>query len=119
MSPRLSLPGANWDSLDWFQVGVTFFVVAGGVSSVFCSAITPGSANLIPKLIEQGLTDLDKAVNKLTLEEWVKIADTFEDWPFRPAVSPSLAPIPRPLTGHTTGDDPLTELLNVCATTSN
>ncbi|GAA5980243.1 hypothetical protein JCM5350_000885 [Sporobolomyces pararoseus] len=48
------------------------------------AAITPGSSNLVPLLVKQGLRDLQKPVNKLTLEEWIKIADTFEDWPFRP-----------------------------------
>ena len=53
----------------------------------FDRAITPGSSNLVPLLVKQGLRDLQKPVNKLTLEEWIKIADTFEDWPFRPHVS--------------------------------
>jgi hypothetical protein len=42
---------------------------------------------LIPSLIEQGLTDQTKTVTNLTLDEWIKIADTFEDWPFKPNVS--------------------------------
>lgn len=49
-------------------------------------AITPGTSNLVPLLVKQGLTDQSKPVNKLSLQEWTKIADTFEDWPFRPAV---------------------------------
>lgn len=39
----------------------------------------------MPQLLEQGVVDEDRLVNQLTLEDWVKIADTFDAWPFRPA----------------------------------
>lgn len=42
----------------------------------------------MPQLLEQGVVDEDRLVNQLTLEDWVKIADTFDAWPFRPAVRP-------------------------------
>lgn len=46
---------------------------------------------MVPRLIEQGVVDDDRLVNQLTLEDWIKIADTFDAWPFRPTVrvSPS------------------------------
>ncbi|GAA6060515.1 hypothetical protein JCM10212_005596 [Sporobolomyces blumeae] len=48
------------------------------------AAIVPGSANLVPLLEKQGMTDMRKKVTQLTLDDWIKIADAFEEWPFRP-----------------------------------
>ncbi|GAA5981801.1 hypothetical protein JCM10908_004613 [Rhodotorula pacifica] len=48
------------------------------------ASIAPGAGNLIPQLIEQGVVDNDRLVNQLTLQDWIKISDTFDAWPFRP-----------------------------------
>lgn len=49
-----------------------------------------GASNLVPKMIEAGLTQEPVIVNKLSLKDWVIIANVFSDWPFRPQVRPSL-----------------------------
>ncbi|GAA5907825.1 RNA polymerase specificity factor [Sporobolomyces salmoneus] len=83
VTPRSKPLVQNYDALDY--VAKHMFVGKAMPWPKAIAAITPGSANLIPSLVEQGLHDLEKPVTKLTMEEWVKIANTFEDWPFRPS----------------------------------
>ncbi|GAA6018580.1 hypothetical protein JCM11491_006451 [Sporobolomyces phaffii] len=83
VTPRVRPLVANYDSLDY--VAKHMFIGKAMPWPKAVAAITPGSANLVPLLVEQGMTDLTKPVTRLSLEEWIKIADTFEDWPFRPA----------------------------------
>ncbi|GAA5946009.1 hypothetical protein JCM10213_005447 [Rhodosporidiobolus nylandii] len=49
------------------------------------TSVCPGASNLIPKAMEAGITDTKKTVSQLSLNEWVILADIFEDWAFRPA----------------------------------
>ncbi|GAA5878452.1 hypothetical protein JCM16303_002087 [Sporobolomyces ruberrimus] len=82
VTPRVKPLVTNYDALDY--VAKHMFVGKAMPWPKAIAAITPGSVNLVPLLVKQGLTDLNKPVTKLTLEEWIKIADIFEDWPFKP-----------------------------------
>ncbi|GAA5960736.1 hypothetical protein JCM3765_007310 [Sporobolomyces pararoseus] len=80
--PRIRPLVMNFDALEYCAKHM--FVSKAVPWPKAVAAITPGSSNLVPLLVKQGLRDLQKPVNKLSLQEWIKIADTFEDWPFRP-----------------------------------
>ncbi|GAA5941654.1 hypothetical protein JCM1841_006918 [Sporobolomyces salmonicolor] len=82
-TPHVTPLVKNYDALEY--IARHMFVGKATSWSKALAAISPGTGNLVPKLVEQGLTDPGKLVNELTLEEWAKIADTFDAWPFRPA----------------------------------
>ncbi|GAA5868832.1 hypothetical protein JCM1840_005136 [Sporobolomyces johnsonii] len=83
VTPRETPLVKNYDALEY--VARNMFVGKATEWSKALAAISPGTGNLVPKLVAQGLTDTNKLVNELTLEEWAKIANTFDAWPFRPA----------------------------------
>lgn len=80
--PRIRPLVMNYESLEY--IAKHMFVGKAMPWPKAVAAITPGSANLVPSLIKQGLKDINKTVTQLALEDWIKIADTFEDWPFKP-----------------------------------
>ncbi|GAA5944919.1 RNA polymerase specificity factor [Sporobolomyces koalae] len=83
VTPRIEPLVKNYDSLDF--IAKHMFVGKAMPWPKAVAAITPGSANLIPILAkEHGMKNPDKPVNQLTLEEWIKIANVFDDWPFKP-----------------------------------
>lgn len=51
------------------------------------SGLAAGAANLIPELVKRGMPPLDVPVNNLTLEQWAKIANVYDEWPFKSDVS--------------------------------
>lgn len=82
---EFALPFHGLDTLPFVSRGLT---LSSRVAEIARSrrSIAPGAGNLVPRLIEQGVVDDDRLVNQLTLEDWIKIADTFDAWPFRPTV---------------------------------
>ncbi|GAA6042294.1 hypothetical protein JCM8097_000621 [Rhodosporidiobolus ruineniae] len=72
----------NFDALEF--VARNMFVTRAVLWHKALSAVAPGALNLVDQCVQRGLTDMKKTVQQLTLEEWIIIADVFEDWPFRP-----------------------------------
>ncbi|GAA5870308.1 hypothetical protein JCM3774_004637 [Rhodotorula dairenensis] len=82
VTPRAESLVKSYDALEY--VTRHMFVSKATPWRKALASIAPGAANLVPQLIEKGVIDDDRLVNQLTLDDWIKIADTFEAWPFRP-----------------------------------
>ncbi|GAA6050191.1 hypothetical protein JCM3770_000446 [Rhodotorula araucariae] len=84
VTPREQPLVRNYDALEY--VTRHMFVAKATAWHKAFSAISPGAGNLVPKLVELGVgaSDPNKPVSHLTMQEWVKLADTFDTWPFRP-----------------------------------
>ncbi|GAA5977643.1 hypothetical protein JCM11641_006887 [Rhodosporidiobolus odoratus] len=80
--PRVTPLVKNYDALEF--VARNMFVTKANTWPKALASAAPGAVNLVDKAVAAGLTDLKKTVNQLSLEEWVILADIFEDWPFRP-----------------------------------
>ncbi|KAF9050264.1 S-adenosyl-L-methionine-dependent methyltransferase [Panaeolus papilionaceus] len=47
------------------------------------NTLGPGGYNLLPKLEAKGV-NISQTARELTVEDWEKVVQTFQDWPFRP-----------------------------------
>ncbi|PPQ99759.1 hypothetical protein CVT24_009662 [Panaeolus cyanescens] len=59
------------------------FILKATPLSKTINTLGPGGYNLLPKLEAQGV-DISQTSRSLTVEDWAKVVQTFQDWPFRP-----------------------------------
>ncbi|GJN89254.1 hypothetical protein Rhopal_002233-T1 [Rhodotorula paludigena] len=82
VTPREKPLVKNYDALEY--VTRHMFVGKATPWEKAFTSIAPGAGNLLPNIREQGLDDPKKTVSQLTMKDWIILADTFNEWPFRP-----------------------------------
>ncbi|KAF5326395.1 hypothetical protein D9611_000498 [Ephemerocybe angulata] len=85
----LEKPAIKPNSLEfWDYVLRNLFITKATPLSKCISGLGPGAPSLLKKLVDPSSptewVDISKSPRMMSLEDWSKVVQAFEDWPFRP-----------------------------------